>query len=86
MNSFVKKNLSIIISIFILLSPVIDLLTGISLHTLKINLTIGIILRVVFLIFICFITLFVYKKKKAIVPYTIIGIYMVLYILLFHCV
>ena len=79
MNNFIKKNINSIIAIFILMGPVIDLITGISLHIFKMNLTIGIILRVIFMLFIMYTTLFVYKKKKALIPYLIIGIYMVLY-------
>ena len=79
MNNFIKKNINSIIAIFILMGPVLDLITGISLHIFKINLTIGIILRVVFMLFIMYTTLFVYKKKKVLIPYLIIGIYMILY-------
>ena len=81
MENFIKKNISIIISLFILLQPVLDLLTGLCLHVLNINLTIGIIIRVLFMIFIVYISLFVYKKYKLIMPYIIIGIYCILYLL-----
>ena len=80
MTNFIKKNISTIIAIFILLSPVIDLITGLSLHVFKINLTMGIILRVIFLLFICFVVLFIFKKKKILIPYLIIGLYMILYV------
>lgn len=79
-NSFIKCNLSKILSIFILLSPFIDLFTGIFIHSLNINFTIGIIIRILFLIFICFITLFTFKKKNILIPYLIIGIYFICYI------
>lgn len=79
MNEFIKKNINIIISIFILLQPILDLLTGLCLHALNINLTIGIIIRVIFLLFICIITLFTFKKKKVLIPYLIIGLYCILY-------
>ena len=49
MNSFIKKNINVIISIFILLGPILDMLTGLCLHTFNINFTIGIIVRVIFL-------------------------------------
>ena len=81
MEKFIKKNINIIISIFILIGPIIDLLTGVSIHTLKINLTIGIIVRVLFLISIILITIFIFKKKKIIIPYLIIGLYSILYVL-----
>lgn len=79
-NSFMKSNISKILSIFILLSPFIDLFTGIFIHSLNINFTIGIIIRILFLIFICFITLFTFKKKNILIPYLIIGIYFICYI------
>ena len=79
MTNFIKKNISLIIAIFILLSPIIDLLTGLCLHLFEIHFTIGIILRVLFLLFICYATIFVYKKKL-LLPYLAIGLYGILYI------
>ena len=64
MSNFIKKNINIIIAIFLLLQPFLDLITGICIHTLKINFTLGIIVRVLFLLFICIIVLFVFKKKN----------------------
>ena len=81
MEKFIKKNINIIISIFILIGPIIDLLTGVFIHTLKINLTIGIIVRVLFLISIILITIFTFKKRKIIIPYLIIGLYFIFYVL-----
>ena len=81
MNSFVKKNINVIISIFILLGPILDMLTGLCLHTFNINFTIGIIVRVIFLITICIITLFTFKKKNILIPYLIIGLYMIFYLI-----
>ncbi len=81
MEKFIKNNINKIISIFILISPILDLLTGICIHTLKINLTIGIIVRVLFLLFITIVTIFIFKKKKLIIPYLIIGLYFILYII-----
>ena len=81
MENYIKKNINSIISIFILIGPILDFLTGICIHTLNINLTIGIIVRVLFLLFICIVTIFIFKKKKLIIPYLIIGLYFILYIL-----
>ena len=81
MEKFIKNNINKIISIFILISPILDLLTGICIHTLKINLTIGIIVRVLFLLFITIVTIFIFKRKKLIIPYLIIGLYFILYII-----
>lgn len=79
MNDFIKKNISIIIAIFVLLGPILDLITGLCIHSLGINLTLGIIVRVLFLVFICIITLFTFKKKNVLIPYLIIGLYFILY-------
>ena len=79
MNNYIKKNISTIISIFILLGPILDLITGFFLHSLNINFTIGIIVRMLFLISICLIVLFIFKKKKLIIPYLIIGLYFIMY-------
>ena len=81
MKDYIKKNISNIISIFLLISPLLDLLTGICIHTLKINLTIGIIVRLLFLVFIALIVIFIFKKKNIIIPYLIIGLYFIFYIL-----
>lgn len=81
MENYIKKNINSIISIFILIGPILDFLTGICIHTLNINFTIGIIVRVIFLLFICIVTIFIFKKKKLIIPYLIIGLYFILYIL-----
>ena len=81
MDTFIKKNINIIISTFILLGPILDLITGFCLHSLNISLTLGIIVRLIFLIYMCLIVIFIFKKKKLIVPYLIIGLYFILYVL-----
>ena len=81
MDNYIKKNINIIIAIFILLQPILDLLTGLCLHLLNINLTIGIVIRLLFMVFIVYVSLFVFKKHKLIMPYIIIGIYCILYLL-----
>ena len=81
MDKFIKNNINKIVAVFLILQPFLDLITGICIHTLKINFTIGIIVRVLFLLFICFIVLFKKKKKKIIIPYLIIGLYFIFYII-----
>lgn len=81
MDKFIKNNINKIVAVFLILQPFLDLITGICIHTLKINFTIGIIVRVLFLLFICFIVLFIFKKKKIIIPYLIIGLYFIFYII-----
>lgn len=81
MDKFIKNNINKIVAVFLILQPFLDVITGICIHTLKINFTIGIIVRVLFLLFITFIVLFIFKKKKIIIPYLIIGLYFIFYII-----
>lgn len=84
MNNFIKKNINLILCIFILLQPVLDLITGVGIHLLKSQVTVGIIVRILFLIFIMYTLIFVYKKKKLLLYYGIIFIYFCFYILGFY--
>ena len=80
MNKVIKNNLSKIISIFILIQPVLDLITGICLHVFSLNLTIGIIIRMLFLLFIMYATTFIYKKKLSLIYYLIVAFYSIIYL------
>ncbi len=80
MNSLIKKNLNIIISIFIILQPIFDLITGLCLQTWNINFTFGMIIKMLFFLFIIYTSLFIYKKKKLLIPYIIFFIYSILFI------
>lgn len=81
MEKFMKKNTNMIIMLFILTGPMIDLLTGVCLHYFHIQFTIGTIIRTLFLIWICLTSLFIYKKKALLVPYFIGAIYCIFYII-----
>ena len=81
MKNYLKKNINIIISIFILLQPILDIITGIFLHILNINLTVGIIIKILFVLLLIYIALFVFNKKKLIIPYIILIIYGLFYCL-----
>lgn len=81
MNKAIKNNLSKIISIFILIQPVLDLITGICLHVFSLNLTIGIIIRMLFLLFIMYATTFIYKKKLSLIYYLIVAFYSIIYLI-----
>lgn len=81
MNKVIKNNLSKIISIFILIQPVLDLITGICLHVFSLNLTIGIIIRMLFLLFIMYATTFIYKKKISLIYYLIVTFYSIIYLI-----
>lgn len=81
MNKFIKQNFDKIISIFILLQPILDLLTGLCVNLLEVNITIGIIIRMLFLVFILYTATFVYKKKSSLAVYLSVLVYSILYIL-----
>ena len=80
MKEIIKNNFSKYISIFLLLSPIIDLLIGITRHISSLNITVGVI-KLLFLVFIVYVYLFVFKKKKLLPIYIIIGIYFLMYTL-----
>ena len=80
MNEKIKNNINLIIKIFILSQPILDVLTGICVNTLKLDITIGVIIRILMLAFICYTVVFVFKKKKLLIPYLIIGLYFILYL------
>ena len=81
MHNFIKNNLNKLLIIFLLLQPILDLVTGISVHTLNLSITLGIVIRMIFLIFLMYITTFIYKKKLPITTYLAITIYSILYLI-----
>lgn len=66
-NIFIKRNINLILGIFVLLQPIIDLLTGISIK-FDIFFSSGIIIRVLFMLFTLYYLIFVskslYRKKS----------------------
>ena len=81
MSSFAKKNISIICMLFLLSSPIIDFVTGVMLHIFDVSLTLGLVLRMLFLLFIFYVTTFIYNKKNNLLYYGIFVIYLLLFIL-----
>lgn len=81
MSAFVKKNINIICMLFLLSGPLIDFVTGVMLHIFEINLTLGLVFRVLFLIFIFYVTTFIYNKKNILGYYVVFIIYLLLFIL-----
>lgn len=81
MNKYLEKNISKIISIFILLQPILDLITGLCVNLLDFNITIGIIIRILFLASIMYVTTFVFKKKLSLWIYISIIFYSILYLI-----
>ena len=81
MNTWIKKNFNTLLIIFILLQPILDLITGFAIHVWHINVTLGIIVRMLFLIIILYSVLFVYKRKQNWKYYGLLITYGILYIL-----
>lgn len=81
MQKFIKQNLNIILVLFILLQPILDLITGICVNLLNLNITLGIIVRILFLIFLMYTTVFIYKKKLSLYSYLTLGIYSIFYLI-----
>ena len=81
MHKYIEKNINSILSLFILIQPILDLITGIGLHMSGINITFGIIVRMLFLLFVMYICVFVYKNKKVLYYYFAVFLYFIMYIL-----
>lgn len=81
MNKYIKENFNKIISIFILLQPILDLITGLCVNLFNLNITIGIVVRMLFLIFILYTSVFIYKKKTTLYVCLITFIYSILYLI-----
>ena len=81
MNKFIRENFSKILAIFLLLQPVLDLITGLCVNVFKIDITLGIIIRMLFLFYIMFTTIFIYKKKLSFYIYLSIFLYSILYLI-----
>lgn len=81
MNTWIKKNFNTLLIIFILLQPILDLITGFAIHVWHINVTLGIIVRMLFLIIILYSVLFVYKRKQNWKYYGLLIAYGIFYIL-----
>ena len=79
MNDYLKRNINKMVAVFLLMQPILDLLTGICVNTLKVNLTIGIFVRMIFLLLIVYVVLFVFHKKKFLIPYLLLGLYFFFY-------
>ena len=81
MNKYLEKNIGKIISVFILLQPILDLITGLSVNLLDFNITIGIIVRIMFIALIMYVTTFIFKKKLSLWIYISIIFYSILYLI-----
>lgn len=75
-NCIISNNLEKILTIFIFLQPILDVLTAISIKKFNINLTIGSLIRITFLIFCIYYLVFLSKnRKKNLIYILLLGIY-----------
>lgn len=81
-NGFINNHLSKILIIFILIQPLLDLLTSLEINALHIGLSMGSIIRLIFLMFCSYYILFINKEKKF--KYVLAGVclYLILYSLI----
>ncbi|MBQ7141181.1 MAG: O-antigen ligase family protein [Bacilli bacterium] len=82
-NKFIKNNIILILSIFILSQPIIDLLTSISIN-FDLLFSFGTIVRFLFMLFLIYYLIFISKclyRKKSIILISTIFIYLILFIL-----
>ena len=83
MNKFLNKNISKILYIFIIIQPILDVITAISIKKLGYDLTIGAIIRLSFLIFCIFYLVFLNKDFKKI-NWLLLGVFFT-YLIIFSC-
>lgn len=81
MKKYVKEKINIVFSIFLLIQPLLDLATGIGIHQFNSSITLGVIVRMLFLLFIMYIVVFIYQKKKILLYYGIVFFYFIFYII-----
>lgn len=81
MSSFIKKNISIICMLFLMSAPLIDFITGLSIHVFNINLTLGLIVRMIFLLFIFYISTYIYNKKNNLILFVVFIVYLLFFTL-----
>ena len=63
-NSFIKKHISKIILIFLFIQPILDLITSYELNIVHTEFSTGSIVRLTFLLFMIYYSLFISKNKK----------------------
>jgi len=83
-NNFLNKHLSLIIVSFILIQPILDLLTSLEINVLHIGLSLGSIIRFIFLLFCSYYILFINKENKIKYILLLVFLYLVSYAVVIH--
>ena len=68
-NGFINKNLNLIITIFIIIQPILDLVVSLSLNVFHVGLNLGMIVRMLFLVFMSYVVFFIKGKRKYLLVY-----------------
>ena len=68
-NGFINKNLNLIITIFIIIQPILDLVVSLSLNVFHVGLNLGMIVRMFFLVFMSYVVFFIKGKRKYLLVY-----------------
>lgn len=81
MNKIIEKNYSLIFLIFLYIQPFLDVITSIMINQFSVNLTIGIIVRCLFILYIIYTGIFVHKieLKKKLIYLVLISTYSLIY-------
>ena len=68
-NGFINKNLNLIITIFIIIQPILDLVVSLSLNVFQVGLNLGMIVRMFFLVLMSYVVFFIKGKRKYLLVY-----------------
>ena len=80
MNNLIQKNITKILSIFLLLGPIFDLITSLSINIFNLNIHIVLFIKIFFIFLLTYYSIFIYKgenKKYIIIYYLLLGIYFI---------
>ncbi len=82
LNNTIKTNITTIIGVFLIISPFLDLFTSLGIHYNVNALTVGTILRGLFMLFMTYYSVFINKKnkKRNIIFLSLIFIYLILFL------
>lgn len=82
MNNWIQKNIIKILSIFLVLGPIFDLITSVSINLFHLDIHIILFIKIIFIFLLTYYSLFIYKgnnKKYIVIYYFLLGIYFISY-------
>ena len=80
-NNYINKNLNNILKILIIIGPILDLLVSLSINVFHHSLNIGIIIRILTLVFIYYVSVVIYKKRKNLIYVFLALIYGIIFLI-----